>query len=494
MAKIFLTKEQAREKLFSGVNKLADAISSTLGPAGKNAIIGRPYQDPLITNDGATIAKETIFDDEIENLGAEVIRQVTKRTDGNAGDGTTTTTVLLQAILNEAQSKLNGDSLITSTNNTMLIKRQIDDDCVKALSELEKQKIEIKTKKDLKNIASVSMESDEYGELLADTFWKIGKDGVVTVEDSVDFNIESEIMTGLEIPHGFVSSYMSNTDEENCVFNSINILVTNNKIGSLEQLKPITNKIFGKTKQLVLFTDNIEKEVISGLILSKVSGSFNLTVVKTPVGRKDILEDIATVVGANFYEVDKGMDITNITVEELGFADKITIDKDKTLIVGGTGSNKDHIKKLKAQLESSKSVYDKEQLEKRIAKITGGVAVIKVGAVSESEREYLKLKIEDAVNATKWAFKDGYVRGGGLALKAVAESMKDNLLYKALKKPYEKIQENAGGNLEIPDTVIDPYKVVSQALKNACSTAGMFITTDIAIADKVEKPKDISLD
>jgi chaperonin GroEL len=357
----------------------------------------------------------------------------------------------------------------------MVIKKQIDTDCIKALEELEKQRIEIKTKKDLKNIATVSMESEEYGELLADTFWKIGKDGIVTVEDSGEFTIESDIVTGLEIMNGFSSAYMTNNQDGTCIFTGANILVTNQQIGSLEQIKPITNKLFAKTKQLVIFADTIDKNVISDLVVNKINGVFHALVIKLPVGRKDILEDIASVTGAEFYDVDKGMDIVNIAVEELGLCEKITTDKDKTLIVGGAGNTKDHIKSLKAQIEQSKSVFDKENLEKRIAKISGGVAVIRVGAISESEREYLKLKIEDAVNATKWAFKDGYVKGGGIALKNVAEKMKTSILYNALKRPYEKIQENAGGELNIPDTVIDPFKVVSQALKSACSTARVWI-------------------
>lgn len=495
MKKVFTTKEEARERLFAGVNKVADAIASTLGPAGKNAIIGRPYQDPLMTNDGRTIAENALpLDDEIENLGAQVVLQVTKRTDSNAGDGTTTTTVLLQSILNEANKRLGTDSLVSSLNDTMALKREIDTDCETALAELEKQKVEIKTKKDLKNIATVSMESEEYGELLSDIFWKIGKDGVVTVEDSGDFMVESEIVTGLEVPHGFVSGYMANNDNGTCKFSNVGIIVTNQKLGSIEQLKPITNKLFAKTKELVIFADTVEKELVGGLILNKINGVFHVTVIKTPVGRKDILEDIACVTGAEFYDTDKGMDIVNIEVEHLGRCVTFTADKDKTTIVGGTGDTKPHIKKLKAELEISKSTFDKENLEKRIAKISGGVAVIRVGATSEAEREYLKLKIEDAVNATKWAFKDGYVAGGGLALRKVAHKMPKSILFNALKRPYEKIKENAGGELDVSNDIIDPYRVVSQALKNACSTAGMFITTDIAIADKFEKPKDISLD
>ena len=488
MSKVYLTGDQAREKVIIGFDKLADAIGRTLGPAGRNAIIGRPFQNPLITNDGVTIAKEFELDNELEQLGVSVIRDATKRTNDNAGDGTTTTTVLLQAIVNEAIKKLEKqDAFSVTSSNPMAIKKEIDEACLKAEKILQEKSTKIKTKKDLEQIATISMENEVVGKIIADLFDKIGKDGVVTVEDNQSFDVEPQITEGLEVLNGFVSPYMATTEKREAVIEKPFILMTNESIGSTQQLIPIINQIKDKTRQLVIFCEAVEKEMITEFVISKLNGSFTFVVIKTPAGKPEILEDIQAVVGGEIVDTQKGMSLVNSTIDHLGKADKIIADKDKTLIIGGKGNVKEQVKKLKDQLSKNDSLYEKNNLEKRIARLSGGIAVLRVGATTESEREYLKLKVEDAVNATKCALQDGYVKGGGLALKEVAGELGDTIITQALKVPYEKIQENAGGNLEIKSTVIDPTKVVLQALKNACSVAGLFITTEIAIADKKEK-------
>lgn len=490
MSKVYLSGEEARDKVVSGFNKLADSIGRTLGPAGRNAIIGRPFQNPLMTNDGGTISKEFELEDEIEQLGVSVIRDATKRTDDNAGDGTTTTTVLLQAIVKEAIKKLDKkDAFSLNNSNPMAVRKEIDEACAKAEKLLIEKSTKIKTKKDLEHIAIISMENDEVGKIIADLFDKIGKDGVVTVEDNQSFDIEAQVKEGLEIPNGLISPHMVTNQKGEAVIEKPFILMTNESIGSSKQLVPIFNQIKDKTRQLVIFCESIEKEMITEFIIAKLNGSFSFLVIKTPAGKPEVLEDIQAVIGGEIIDTQKGMSLANATIESLGTSDKVISNKDKTLIVGGKGNVKEQIKKLKDELVKTDSQYEKNNLEKRIARLAGGIAVLRVGATTESEREYLKLKVEDAVNATKCALQDGYVKGGGLALKEVADELGDTIITEALRSPYNKIQENAGGNLEIKSTVIDPTKVVLQALKNACSVAGLFITTEIAIADKKEDEK-----
>lgn len=490
MRKVIEIGDNALLKVVQGLDRVADAVEMTLGPSGRNAIIQRPYQDPLITNDGITVAKETYLDDELEELGASVIKEATRRTNDIAGDGTSTTTCLTRAIVKEGMKVIGDkDSLVSKNKSVMSIKRQIDSECKQAIEILEKSKKLIKSKEDLEKVATVSMEDETTGKMIAEIFNKIGDSGVVLTEIGFKHEMFYTLNEGFDVDFGFITPIMEESNGKVEIENP-RILVTTVPIESPEQIKPIISQIANETRTLFIFCTQISDAVILNIIKNKLSGAFNVVVVKIPP-KNDIIYDIEASLKAKIFDKEIGDKLETCTKEQLGTCQKIIVTKDKATIIGGADI-KDYIEKLNKTKEESKSLFDKEQIEKRIAKISNGIAIISVP--NNSESEYLKLKIEDAVNATRCALKEGTVKGGGLALKEVSEQMKGTLIENALKRPYEVIQSNNGEPLEIPEYVRDPFLVVKTALENAGKIAGLFLTTGIAIADKKEKPKDITLD
>lgn len=487
MKKIILSGEEAREKLLLGVNKLADIVTSTIGPAGRNIIIDRPFQDPHITNDGVTVAKEIVLDDEIEELGAKVIKEASKRQNDDVGDGTTSVTAILSGLINSLNK--NKNPLLADTRNVMDLKREIESECTKAVDLLKKNSKEVKTLEDIINIASISMENREIGEIIGKLYRELGPDGLVKVEMGSGFEIESEIKDGYEIPFGLISPAFTTEEGKNTTTKPL-ILATNIKLNQAKQVKPIVQELISRgQKDLVIFAEHFDKEVVISFIQVKMLGQFNPILIKIPSGKEDVFEDICSITGAKFVNENNGDTIEGINVSgDLGTIKSITASKDSTILIGGKATN---IETLKEKLKNEKSEYEKDLLTKRIAKLNGKIGIITVGAKTENEKGYLKDKIDDAVNATKWAMKEGCVKGGGLALKEIAEQMKDSILYEGLMAPHKKITENAGKELEITDNIIDPTAVVRLSLENACSIAGTFITTGAAIADKIEKKKDI---
>lgn len=484
----------ARTKLKRGIDVVADAVSATIGPSGRNAIIGRPYQTPLITNDGVTIAREITLEDEIEQLGVEIVQQAAKLSNDKAGDGTTTTTVILKHLIDTVYEKLNQPTTLIQTEvDVMVIKREIEDACLKVLTELDKIKKPIKTKEDLIKAATISVESKDLGEKIAEMIWELGEDALVTVEMYQGSDIDFSITEGAEIKSGMVSPYFANNGEQ-AVYENPNILITNEKIEHTKQIQSIINQLNQNgSSNLIIICDAFEKNVLLPLVQTHMTTPFKFLLIKSPqFGQLEYLEDIALLTGTQVINKEKGMRLEDTLITQLGSCKKIVADKDKTLLIGIKKAPKELIKELKAK--KPESLFDKEKLQKRVAFLSSAMGMIRVGAESETEKEYLKLKIDDAVYATKAALEDGYVQGGGIALKTVAENIGDTILTKALNAPYTQIQKNAGGNLVIGEDIIDPVKVTKNAVQNACSVAKIFLTTEIAIADKREKKKDQSLD
>ena len=491
MLKILKTNQEARDSLLRGLNKVADSVVSTLGPSGRNAVIGRPYQDPLITNDGETVAKNINLEDEIEELGGSIIKAATRKTNEKAGDGTTTTTCLLQSLANEAFKKAGN---ILEQKNPMDIKREIDRECARAVQLLAGKSKKIKTKEELKHIASISMENEEIGSVIAEVLNKVGKDGAVKTEQSLEFTTSYSFEDGSKFNHGFIVPSMENNNKGQAELESPLILYTNNKINSLSQLRTVLGVVSPLSKSLVIFTEQIEIEVVKKLLELRLESGFQTVVVKIPSSKQETFEDLVSLCGGKMIDETKDIKLENVVEDFLGKAKKVIISKDETIIIKGNGDVKKAVQDLKEKKDKAESLYDKELLTKRIGNLGGVIGTIKVGATTDSEREYLNLKVEDAVNATRCALEEGYVKGGGIALYEIANEMKDSILYNTLRAPYLKIVENAGGKIEIPDTVIDSTKVMRVALENACSYAGLLITTEVAIADKLEKPKDLTID
>jgi chaperonin GroEL len=535
MSKIILYNEEARKSLKRGVDAVADAVKITIGPRGRNVVLDKGYGAPTITNDGVSIAKEITLKDKIENMGAEIIKEVATKTNDIAGDGTTTSVVLTQAIIAE------GMKHTTMGVNSMGVRFGIEaaaKDVVTALKSITKP---IKTDEEIRQVANISAESVELGNIIADTIKKVGKDGVVTVEESQTLGLESEVTEGLEFDKGYISPYLvTNAERMEAEYNDPLILLTDKKISSIKEMLPLLEKLAqsGK-KDLVIIAEDVEGEALSTFILNKLRGSFNVLALKAPGygdQRKEMLQDIAVTVGGSVISEEIGITFENAEVGMLGKARKVISTKDNTIIVGGKGKKSDieeRISQLKTQRDNTESKYDKEKVEERIAKLGGGVAVIRVGAATETEMKYLKLKIEDAVNATKAAIEEGIVSGGGVALikasQKVLESMPGKkitskefelgytIVLKALEAPLKQIAMNAGkddgsvivekvkngkGNagydalndVMIQDMVaagiVDPVKVTRLGVLNACSAAAILLTTEAAIAEepKEEKP------
>ncbi|MCX6715727.1 MAG: chaperonin GroEL [Candidatus Taylorbacteria bacterium] len=538
MAKKILYNEAARKALKAGIDAVADVVKLTIGPRGRNVVLDKGYGSPTITNDGVSIAKEITLRDKFENMGAEIAKEVASKTNETAGDGTTTATILTQAIFSE------GLKQTTMGMNAMGIRFGIEaasKDVVKALKSIAKP---IKSDDEIKQVATIAAESAELGSIIADTIKKVGKDGVVTVEESQTTSLESEIVEGIEFDKGYVSAYMiTNPERMEAEFNDPAILVTDKKISTIKEILPLLEQLAqsGK-KDLVIVAEDVDGEALSTFIVNKLRGTFNVLAVKAPGygdRKKEMLEDIAVTIGATVISEEVGIKFEKADLSMLGKARRVIASKDSTIIVGGKGKKTDieaRVAQLRKQRESTDSKYDKEKMDERIAKLSGGVAVIRVGAATETEMKYLKLKIEDAVNATKAAIEEGIVAGGGVALVRAAikvwsdpkmnyvtpeQELGYKIVIKALEAPMKQIAINAGKDdgsyiVEtvkkeivkkgkentgydalkdeiIPDMIlagiIDPVKVTRLGVENSCSAAAILLTTEAAIADEPEEKK-----
>ena len=537
MAKQIKFDEEARQELKKGIDKLANAVRVTLGPKGRNVILDKGYGAPTITNDGVTIAKEIELENKFENMGAELIKEVAEKTGDVAGDGTTTAVVLAQAMVEE------GLKNVTAGSDPLAIKRGIDKAVKATIEALNKIKKPVKTKKEIAQVATISSEDESIGNLIADIMEEVGKDGVITVEESQTFGVSKELVEGLQFDKGYISPYMvTNAERMEAEYKEPYILITDQKISAINDILPLLEKLIqsGK-KELVIIADEVEGEALATLVVNKLRGIFHALAVKAPGfgdRRKEMLEDIATVTGGKVISEEVGLKLENVEINMLGEADKIIATKENTTIVGGKGNKSEiekRIKQIKMQIEKSDSEFDKEKLQERLAKLAGGVAVIKVGAATETEMKYKKFKIEDALSATRAAIEEGIIPGGGAALiKAIytmdnfvkgdlseEERIGVNIVKKALESPLRQMAENAGikdisimvedikdisnttigydftkvdskdlkkGRTDmIKDGIVDPLKVARAALQNAASMASVFLTTRTAITDIPEK-------
>lgn len=531
MAKDVIFGEEVKKKLQTGVDTVASAVKITLGPRGRNVVLDKGYGGPTITNDGVSIAKEITLEDKFENMGAEIIKEVANKTNELAGDGTTTAIVLTQALVNE------GLKQTTMGINSMAVRSGMEHASKDVVAALKKMSTEINSIDEIKQVATISAEDSELGEKIAETIDKVGKDGVVTVEESQSFGIETELTEGMQFDKGYVSPYMvTNPERMEAEFKDAQILITDEKVSSVQDILPLLEKIAqtGK-KELVIIADDVEGEALATFVVNKLKGGFSVLAIKAPGygdRKKDILADIAVTTGAQVVSKDLGMELKNTEIAQLGSADRVISTKDNTTIVGGGGKKEsidDRVGALKAQLDQASSKFDKEKFEERIAKLAGGVAVIRVGAATETEMKYLKLKIEDAVNATKAAIEEGIVPGGGTSLARSAgmvekdilekkglgreEMIGYNIVLKALEMPLKQIVDNtgrhdgavivekvktAGGNAGydasaaemvddmIKEGIIDPVKVERSCVQHAVSAAAILLTSEAAIADSPE--------
>ncbi|OHA88912.1 MAG: chaperonin GroL [Candidatus Zambryskibacteria bacterium RIFCSPHIGHO2_02_FULL_43_14] len=542
MAKKILFNQDAREALKRGVDKVADAVKITIGPRGRNVVLDKGYGAPTITNDGVTIAKDITLKDKFENMGAEIVKEVASKTNDTAGDGTTTSVIITQALVNIGFKK----SLVGA--NSMGIRRGIEEATREAIETLKRMSKPIKTDNEVRQVATISAESGEIGVIIAETIKKIGKDGVVTVEESQSFGVDSEIVEGLEFDKGYLSPYMiTNAERMEAEYRDVPILITDKKISIIKDILPLLEKLAAKgSKDLVIIADDVDGEALTTFVVNKLRGGFNILAVKAPGygdRKEEQLLDIAKVVGGEVISEKLGTKLEGADLKVLGRARKVISTKDTTTIVGGTGNKKnieERIVQLKKQRENTTSKFDKEKLDERIGKLSGGVAVIRVGAATETEMKYLKLKIEDAVNATKAAISEGVVAGGGSALAKVSKKIETKYkeskeaktahenaeaaefaagflaVIEALNEPLRQIARNAGkedavvlaevlkgqassGYDALTDTfvtdmfeagIIDPVKVTRCALENAASAVAILLTTEVAIADEPEPKQE----
>ena len=527
MAKQILFSEEARRELKAGADALANAVKVTLGPKGRNVILESAFGSPIITNDGVTIAEEIKLKDNLQNIGAQVLKEAASKTNDVAGDGTTTATVLAQAILTE------GLKNVAAGANPLALKRGIEKATQAVVDHLKENSRQLKTKEEVMQVAVNSAEDKEMGNMIAEVMEEVGRDGVITCEESKGFGLEKEIVKGMRFDQGYVSPYMiTDAERMEAVYEDPYILVTDRKISSLSEILPLLEKIAteGK-KKLVIISDGLEGEALATLVLNKLRGSFHALAVEAPGfgdRKKAMMEDIALVCGAQVISEDKGMKLENVNTSMLGKARKVVADKDNTTIIEGAGSKQEiekRVSQLRIQIEKTESDFDKERLEKRVAKLAGGVAVIQVGAATEIERKARYHKAEDALAATRAAVEEGIVPGGGVALLRAASAL-DNLrlskdeklgakiLKRALEEPARVIAENAGLDggvivakikgkegsygfdaeaMEFKDMfeagVVDPTKVVRSALQNAASATAMLLTTEAVVFDVPEENK-----
>ncbi len=521
MAKQILFNEEARTKLKNGVDKLANAVKVTLGPKGRNVVLDKGYGAPQIVNDGVTIAKEIELEDKFENLGAELIKEVASKTNDVAGDGTTTATVLAQAIVTE------GLKNVTAGSNPIIIKNGIDKGVRALVDELKNISKPISSKEEKQQVASISANDETVGQIIAEALEEVGNEGVITVEEGQSFGVEKEIVKGMQFDKGYVSHYMvTNTERMEAEYSNVSVLITDKKISSVATILPLLEKLAqsGK-KDLVIIADDVDGEALATLVVNKIRGAFNVLAVKAPGfgdRRKEMLQDIAVVTGATLISEEIGLKLENAEIESLGLAGKVIATKENTTIVDGSG-DKEAIEKRIAQIaneiELSDSDFDKDKLKERLAKLSGGVAIIKVGAATETEMKEKKLRIEDALSATKAAIEEGIVVGGGVALIRVAKALNDveatgdekigiEILKLAIEEPLKQIAQNAGynGAVVVEEVkkltgnngfnamtgayedlvlkgIIDPTKVTRSALQNAASASSMILTTECAVTD-----------
>lgn len=523
MSKEIKFSSDARSAMVRGVDILADTVKVTLGPKGRNVVLEKSFGSPLITNDGVTIAKEIELEDHFENMGAKLVSEVASKTNDIAGDGTTTATVLTQAIVRE------GIKNVTAGANPIGIRRGIETAVAAAVEALKNNAIPVANKEAIAQVAAVSSRSEKVGEYISEAMEKVGKDGVITIEESRGMETELEVVEGMQFDRGYLSQYMV-TDSEKMVADLENpyILITDKKISNIPEILPLLESILQSNRPLLIIADDVDGEALPTLVLNKIRGTFNVVAVKAPGfgdRRKAMLEDIAILTGGTVITEDLGLELKDATIEALGQAARVTVDKDSTVIVEGAGNPEaisHRVAVIKSQIETTTSEFDREKLQERLAKLSGGVAVIKVGAATETELKEMKLRIEDALNATRAAVEEGIVAGGGTALAnvipAVAtleltgdEATGRNIVLRALEEPVRQIAHNAGfegsividrlKNAElgigfnaatgewvnmIDQGIIDPVKVSRSALQNAASVASLILTTEAVVANKPE--------
>ncbi|WP_178411267.1 chaperonin GroEL [Peptostreptococcaceae bacterium] len=529
MAKEIKFSEDTRKALAAGVNKLADTVKVTMGPKGRNVILDKKFGTPLITNDGVTIAKEIELEDRFENMGAQLVKEVAVKTNDIAGDGTTTATVLAQAIIRE------GLKNVTAGSNPVLLRKGIQKAVDVAVEQLKAHSKDISTKEEISQVASVSSGDEEVGKLLAEAMEIVGKDGVITVEESKTMHTELDAVEGMQFDRGFVSAYMvTDVDKMEAVLDNPYILITDKKISNIQEILPILEQIVQQGRKLLIIADDVEGEALSTLVVNKLRGTFDVVAVKAPGfgdRRKDMLGDIATLTGAQVISDELGYDLKDTELYMLGNAASVKVTKEATTIVGGAGFKEaidERINQIRYMIDQTTSDFDREKLQERLAKLAGGVAVVRVGAATEVEMKEKKLRIEDALNATKAAVEEGIVAGGGTALVSVIPAVEElvnslegeeklgaNIIRKALEEPLRQIAINAGleGAVIVKNVmdadlhvgfdalneeyvnmidagIVDPTKVSRTALQNAASIAGVFLTTEAAVADIPEKEAD----
>ncbi|WP_216731598.1 chaperonin GroEL [Streptococcus mitis] len=523
MSKEIKFSSDARSAMVRGVDILADTVKVTLGPKGRNVVLEKSFGSPLITNDGVTIAKEIELEDHFENMGAKLVSEVASKTNDIAGDGTTTATVLTQAIVRE------GIKNVTAGANPIGIRRGIETAVATAVEALKNNAIPVANKEAIAQVAAVSSRSEKVGEYISEAMEKVGKDGVITIEESRGMETELEVVEGMQFDRGYLSQYMV-TDSEKMVADLENpfILITDKKISNIQEILPLLESILQSSRPLLIIADDVDGEALPTLVLNKIRGTFNVVAVKAPGfgdRRKAMLEDIAILTGGTVITEDLGLELKDATIEALGQAARVTVDKDSTVIVEGAGNPEaisHRVAVIKSQIETTTAEFDREKLQERLAKLSGGVAVIKVGAATETELKEMKLRIEDALNATRAAVEEGIVAGGGTALVNVIPAVADleltgdeatgrNIVLRALEEPVRQIAHNAGfegsividrlKNAEvgtgfnaatgewvnmIEEGIIDPVKVSRSALQNAASVASLILTTEAVVANKPE--------
>ena len=528
MSKQIKYEEEARKKLKAGVDKLADTVKVTIGPKGRNVVLDKGFGVPIITNDGVTIAKEIELEDKIENLGAEILKEVAEKANENAGDGTTTAVILAQAII------LEGLKNVAAGANPLALKRGIDKGKDKIIEELQKMSKEISSKEETAQVATISAENREMGDLIADIMEEVGKDGVITIEESKTFGIEKEIVKGLQLDQGYISPYMvTDTERMQAVYEDAYILITDKKISSLNEILPLLEKIAkAGRKELIIIADDVDGEALATLVINKIRGTFNVLAVKSPGfgdRKKEMLQDIACITGAQVISEEIGLKLESIDVDALGSARKVIASKENTTIIEGKGDKEDidkRVNQIKNEIKTNESEFDKEKLQERLAKLAGGVAVIKVGAATEVEQKAKQHKAEDALSATKAAKEEGIVSGGGVALLKASSALDEllkaienadektgiNILKRAIEEPLRQIAHNAGidGAVAVQKVkesetgigfnaetmnyenlmesgIVDPTKVVRSSLQNAVSAASTLLTTEAVVAESPKK-------
>ena len=523
MAKEIKFSEDARSKMLKGVDKLANTVKSTIGPKGRNVVLEQSYGSPTITNDGVTIAKAIDLEDHFENMGAKLVSEVASKTNDIAGDGTTTATVLTQAIVNEGMKN------VTAGANPVGIRRGIELATKAAVDALHEMSHTVESKSDIAQVASISSANEEVGKLIADAMEKVGNDGVITIEESKGIDTSLDVVEGMQFDRGYLSQYMvTDNDKMEADLDNPYILLTDKKISNIQEVLPLLQSIVQQGRPLLIIADDVDGEALPTLVLNKIRGTFNVVAVKAPGfgdRRKAMLQDIATLTGATVITDDLGLQLKDTTVEQLGSAGKVTVTKENTTIVEGAGDKDkiaERVEQIKKQISETTSDFDREKLQERLAKLSGGVAVIKVGAATETELKERKYRIEDALNATRAAVEEGFVPGGGTALVNVigkVAALKEegdvqtgiNIVKRALEEPVRQIAENAGleGSVIVEKLkeqkpgvgfnaatnewvdmveagIVDPTKVTRSALQNAASVSALLLTTEAVVADKPE--------